>query len=125
LYRVERLVIALFARLLLALADAHSARTLSLGSPLHPCGCHRGIQRGRPAHHFDRRSYDACGLRNRLDYILISESPVSSFRGGGVFRKGLWGKRKTRPDDWETYPEMANGNQQASDHAAIYIDLAL
>jgi transposase len=27
---------------------------------------------------------------------------------GTVFRKGLWGTRLTRPDRWDTYPEMPN-----------------
>ena len=65
------------------------------------------------------------GLRNRLDYLFLSHSLVPAFQGGAIFRKGLWGTRKTRPDAWETYPEIANGDQQASDHAAIYVDLAL
>jgi len=68
-------------------------------------------------------TYDSCGLRNRLDYILISTSLRDAFRGGAIFRKGLWGTRKTRPTDWETYPEITNGDQQASDHAAVYVDL--
>jgi endonuclease/exonuclease/phosphatase family metal-dependent hydrolase len=68
-------------------------------------------------------TFDSCGLRNRLDYILISHSLVSAFDGGAIFRKGLWGTRTTRPTAWETYPEMQNGDQQASDHAAVFIDL--
>ncbi|MDX1503418.1 MAG: endonuclease/exonuclease/phosphatase family protein [Thermoanaerobaculia bacterium] len=68
-------------------------------------------------------TFDSCGLRNRLDYMLISRSLVPAFRGGGVFRKGLWGTRQTRPDRWETYPEMTRSSEQASDHAAVFIDL--
>jgi len=68
-------------------------------------------------------TFDACGIRNRLDYILISQSLVPAFNGGEIFRKGLWGTRVTRPTAWETYPEIENGNQQASDHAAVAIDL--
>ncbi len=70
-------------------------------------------------------TFDSCGLRNRLDYMLISDSLVPAFQGGGVFRKGLWGSRKTRPDKWDTYPEMGGAAQQASDHAAVFIDLDL
>ncbi len=70
-------------------------------------------------------TFDSCGIRNRLDYILISKSLESRFRGGGVFRKGLWGTRQTRPTDWETYEEMTNSSEQASDHALIYVDLDL
>jgi hypothetical protein len=42
-----------------------------------------------------------------------------------VFRKGLWGSRKTRPTLWETYPEMLLATNQASDHAAIKVHLDL
>jgi endonuclease/exonuclease/phosphatase family metal-dependent hydrolase len=70
-------------------------------------------------------TFDSCGLRNRLDYILISRSLLDAFTGGAIFRKGLWGTRKTRPTAWATYPDIKNGDQQASDHAAVYIDLDL
>jgi endonuclease/exonuclease/phosphatase family metal-dependent hydrolase len=74
---------------------------------------------GRPG------SYDSCALANRLDYIFLSKSLQGSFDGGGLFRKGLWGDRKTRPDAWDTYPEMEASNDQASDHAAVFVDLDL
>ena len=68
-------------------------------------------------------SFDSCGLSNRLDYIFISQSLQSFFTGGGLFRKGLWGGRVTRPTNWVTFPEMTRSVEQASDHAAAYIDL--
>lgn len=68
-------------------------------------------------------TYNSCGLSNRLDYIFISKSLLPHFKGGKVFRSGLWGKRKSRPDAWEVYPEIENGQEQASDHAALCIDL--
>ncbi len=68
-------------------------------------------------------TFDSCGLRNRLDYILFSQSLLPLVTGGGVFRKGLWGSRVTRPTNWDTYTEMAKGSQQASDHGAVFIDL--
>jgi endonuclease/exonuclease/phosphatase family metal-dependent hydrolase len=70
-------------------------------------------------------TFDACSLRNRLDYILVSKNLVGSVTGGGVFRRGLWGSRKTRPTNWETYGEMTASEEGASDHAAVYIDLSL
>ena len=70
-------------------------------------------------------TFDSCGIRNRLDYILISQSLVPLFAGGRIFRRGLWGTRVTRPTNWATYPDMMESSQQASDHAAIYIDLDL
>jgi endonuclease/exonuclease/phosphatase family metal-dependent hydrolase len=68
-------------------------------------------------------TYDSCGLSNRLDYILISQSLRPDFASGKIFRKGLWGSRVTRPDAWDTYPEMENSHQQASDHGAVVIEL--
>jgi endonuclease/exonuclease/phosphatase family metal-dependent hydrolase len=70
-------------------------------------------------------TFDACGIRNRLDYVLVSKSLRPRFAGGHLFRKGLWGTRTTRPTDWDTYPEMTNHDQQASDHAAIVVEFDL
>ncbi|MFI7675644.1 endonuclease/exonuclease/phosphatase family protein [Actinophytocola sp. NPDC049390] len=70
-------------------------------------------------------TFDSCGIRNRLDYVLVSKSLRRRFRSGHLFRHGLWGTRTTRPTDWYTYPEMRNHNQQASDHAAVVVDLNL
>lgn len=68
-------------------------------------------------------TYDSCGLRNRLDYILISKNLQPSFERGGLFRKGLWGSRVSLPTAWETYEEMTDSGEQASDHAAVFLDL--
>ena len=70
-------------------------------------------------------TFDACGLRNRLDYILLSRALRPAFRSGQVFRKGLWGSRVSRPDKWETYDDMESSAQQASDHAALVVSLDL
>jgi len=53
----------------------------------------------------------------------FSQSLQPSFVGGALFRKGLWGDRVTRPTNWETYPEMTRSVEQASDHAAAFIEL--
>lgn len=87
-------------------------------SPLIDCYSLPDFQEGgRPG------TYDSCGWRNRLDYIFVSRSLLPHCRGGGIFRKGLWGTRVTRPTHWATYPEMTQSNKQASDHGAVYIDL--
>jgi endonuclease/exonuclease/phosphatase family metal-dependent hydrolase len=70
-------------------------------------------------------TFDSCGLRNRLDYILLSLSLRPAFRSGRVFRKGLWGSRRTRPDQWATYDDMTTATHQASDHAALVVGLDL
>jgi endonuclease/exonuclease/phosphatase family metal-dependent hydrolase len=70
-------------------------------------------------------TFAPCGLDDRLDYILLSRSLQPAFRGGEVFRKGVWGDRKTRPTAWETYPEMTESVHQASDHSAVVVRLDL
>jgi endonuclease/exonuclease/phosphatase family metal-dependent hydrolase len=87
-------------------------------SPLIDCYSLAGFDPGpRPG------TFDSCGLRNRLDYIFISKSLEPLVTGGGLFRKGLWGGRVTRPTAWETYPEMNRSAEQASDHAVVFLDL--
>jgi endonuclease/exonuclease/phosphatase family metal-dependent hydrolase len=68
-------------------------------------------------------TFDSCSLRKRFDYVLISQSLRLKFMGGGVFRKGLWGSRKTRPTAWSAYQDMTKSVEQASDHAAVFVDL--
>jgi len=87
-------------------------------SPLIDCYSLPSFQVGnRPG------SFDSCGLHNRLDYILISNSLLANFAGGGLFREGLWGSRVTRPTAWSTYPEITESSEGASDHAAVFVDL--
>lgn len=96
------------------------ADLFSPGGPLLDCYALPGFDLGpRPG------TFQSCSHRNRLDYVLISRSLESSFRGGQIYRRGLWGDRKTRPTLWETYPEINRSGQQASDHAAVAIDLEL
>jgi endonuclease/exonuclease/phosphatase family metal-dependent hydrolase len=70
-------------------------------------------------------TYDACSLRTRFDYILLSRSLERAFAGGAIVRRGLWGSQKARPEGWVTYPEISAGHQSASNHAAVYVDLSL
>ncbi len=87
-------------------------------SPLVDCYSLQGFDVGnRPG------TFDSCGLRNRLDYVLISQSLAPMFARGEVFRRGLWGTRKTRPTAWDTYADMTDSSEQASDHAGVFIEL--
>jgi endonuclease/exonuclease/phosphatase family metal-dependent hydrolase len=89
-------------------------------SPLRECfGLNAFQVGGRPG------TFDNCSIRNRLDYVFVSQDLASLVTGGGVFRDGLWGGRVTRPTDWGTYPEMLESVHQASDHAAVFLDLNL
>ena len=70
-------------------------------------------------------TFDSCGIRNRLDYVFVTNDLAPKVTAGGIVRSGLWGTRKTRPTDWVTYPEMDGHDHQASDHAAIFIELTV
>lgn len=102
-----------------------SANFAKLFDPAGPLVCCYDL----PAAKFDPGprpgTFDSCGIRNRLDYIFLTKNLVPAVIGGGLFRKGLWGTRQSRPTAWETYPEMQSGTEQASDHAAVFIDLTL
>ncbi len=88
--------------------------------PLRSCYDHAEFDVGpRPG------TFDSCGIRNRLDYLLYSTTLAQAFRSGTVHRAGLWGQRKTRPTAWETYPEMTASIHQASDHAAVTVTFDL
>lgn len=96
------------------------ATLLDPEGPLRSCYDHPGFDVGpRPG------TFDSCGIRNRLDYILYSTTLAGAVRSGRVHRAGLWGQRKTRPTAWETYPEMTAGIHQASDHAAVTVTFDL
>jgi len=96
------------------------AELYNSNSPLVDCYSLAGFDIGqRPG------SWDDCGLGHRFDYIFLSKSLVPSVTASGLFRKGLWGDRKTRPDKWDTYPEITKSVEQASDHALVFVDLNL
>jgi exonuclease III len=69
----------------------------------------------------------SCSLRNRLDYILLSEELAGTVTGGGIFSKGLWGDpdNVNPPQAWEIYSEITASVHAASDHAAVWVDLDL
>ncbi|HLM29347.1 MAG TPA: endonuclease/exonuclease/phosphatase family protein [Acidimicrobiales bacterium] len=72
-------------------------------------------------------TFQSCGVRNRLDYILLSPELALRVTAGGVFRKGLWGTptNVNPPADWDVYPEITAARHAASDHAAVWVDLGL
>ena len=70
-------------------------------------------------------TFQSCGVRNRLDYILVSPELANLVTAGGINRKGLWGnpKNKNPPADWEIFPPITGAVHAASDHAAVWIDI--
>jgi hypothetical protein len=70
-------------------------------------------------------TFQSCGIRNRLDYILVSQDLAGLVVGGGIERRGLWGTptNVNPPAHWDIYPQITGAHQAASDHAAIYVDI--
>jgi len=59
---------------------------------------------------------------NKIDYILLSPPLFERVSGGAIFRKGVWvGKNGTL---FPHYPTITRSIEAASDHAAIYADIA-
>jgi endonuclease/exonuclease/phosphatase family metal-dependent hydrolase len=72
---------------------------------------------GRPG------TFGTCTARHKFDDILLSPALFARVQGGGIFRRGAWGG--ARGTLWEHYPTVANAEQAASDHCAIWADLDL
>ncbi|MGH2906983.1 MAG: endonuclease/exonuclease/phosphatase family protein [Solirubrobacterales bacterium] len=70
---------------------------------------------GRPG------TYGTGTANNKIDYILLSPELFKRVKGGGIFRKGVWGGKHGTL--FEHYPTITNAEEAASDHAAIYADI--
>jgi len=68
-------------------------------------------------------TYQNGSERDKIDYILLSPALFEKMQQGGVWRRGVWGNRKTPA--WEVYPEMKSSYHAASDHAALWCDVAV
>lgn len=85
-----------------------------------------GIYDQRDTKHGHPGTFKSCTLPNRFDYILLSPELAKKVTEGGIFRKGLWGDPKgPKSTFWETYDDIKEPIQGASDHAAVWIDLSL
>jgi endonuclease/exonuclease/phosphatase family metal-dependent hydrolase len=65
------------------------------------------------------------GLGNdndKIDYILLSPALYARITGAGLWRMGAW--PGSRPARWPVYPELKREIHAASDHHAIWVDLA-
>jgi endonuclease/exonuclease/phosphatase family metal-dependent hydrolase len=58
---------------------------------------------------------------NKIDYILLSPALFGRVANAAAFRKGVWGG--VHGTMWPIYSTMTAKVHQASDHAAIYVDL--
>jgi hypothetical protein len=70
-------------------------------------------------------TFQSCGIRNRLDYIFVSQALAPLVVGGGIERHGLWGgpTNINPPADWAIYPDITGHEHAASDHAAVFVDI--
>lgn len=71
---------------------------------------------GRPGTHGN------CTAHEKLDYVLLSPKLFERMQGGGIWRRGVWGGKSGNL--WEVYPEMQSSYHAASDHAAVWCELA-
>lgn len=60
---------------------------------------------------------------NKIDYILMSPALFATVTAGGIDRRGVWGGKNGTL--WPIFPQITAAHQAASDHAAIWADVAL
>lgn len=68
-------------------------------------------------------TYGLCNAGNKIDYILLSPRLYPRVKAGGVMRQGMW--PGVRPKRWETFDDLDDPKNAASDHAALWVDLDL
>ena len=72
---------------------------------------------GRPG------TFGSMTASNRIDYVLLSPALFKKVTGGGIWRLGAWGG--VNGTLWPHYDTVTKATDAASDHAAIYADVAL
>lgn len=98
--------------------SSETLRPLLADSGLRDVSDHPSFQHdGRPG------TYQRGGEREKIDYILLSPKLYDKVQAGGVWRRGVWGPNKS--PSWEVYPEMKSSYHAASDHAALWCDVAV
>ncbi|CUS34511.1 endonuclease/exonuclease/phosphatase family protein [Candidatus Nitrospira nitrificans] len=60
---------------------------------------------------------------SKLDYILLSPSLWATVQQAGIERRGVWGGKNGTL--WPILPEIKSAKDAASDHAALWVDLAI
>jgi endonuclease/exonuclease/phosphatase family metal-dependent hydrolase len=59
---------------------------------------------------------------DKIDYILLTQPLFDRITAAGLFRMGAW--PGSRPKRWPVYPELQRKIHAASDHHAIWVDIA-
>jgi endonuclease/exonuclease/phosphatase family metal-dependent hydrolase len=68
-------------------------------------------------------TYTGGNEKQKIDYVLLSPALFKKATGGAVFRQGVWRGRRTR-NPWPIFDTLTRPADAASDHAAIYADIA-
>jgi endonuclease/exonuclease/phosphatase family metal-dependent hydrolase len=98
--------------------SAPLAPLLAEGSDLRDISAHPSFDAGgRPG------TFGNGTKRDKIDYVLLSPALFAKATGGGIFRTGVWGGKNGKL--WPIYDTMKGPQHAASDHAAIFADLAL
>lgn len=94
------------------------APLLQQGSDLKDVSAHPNYQDdGRPGTHGNGTA------ASKFDYILLSPALWATVQHAGVERHGVWGGKNG--DLWDILPELKTAKDAASDHAALWVDLAV
>jgi hypothetical protein len=83
----------------------------------------RLLDRVRDSERPTPRHLRSCTIGNRLEYILLSRSLLPRVRRRTRLPERPMGQPQTRPTHWDTHPEMTSSVRQASDRAAVAINL--
>lgn len=97
--------------------DSDSLQPLLGTTTLKDISKHPGFEPGP-------RSGTFKGENNQIDYVLLSPDLFALAKGGGIFRKGVWRGNRTK-NRWEIYSTLTAEEHAASDHAAIWAEVAL
>jgi endonuclease/exonuclease/phosphatase family metal-dependent hydrolase len=72
---------------------------------------------GRPGTHGNSTA------SSKIDYILLSPALFAAVQAAGIERRGMWGGQNGTL--WPHFQQLASAKDAASDHAALWVDLAL
>src|SRR5690606_36088280 len=62
---------------------------------------------------------------NTIDYLLVSDALRPLVKDGGLERRGMYNLAKLTNDAQKPFPGITNWKLGASDHASVWVDLAL
>lgn len=68
-------------------------------------------------------TFGGCTASTKLDYLLLSPALFASVSAGGVVRSGMW--PGVQPRKWPVLDTLVRESDVASDHAALWVDLAI